>query len=198
MPIFGRTNDRKLIKHFSKEVMEDIIDTPVIVFKPYITKSNTNLYGEGVNGDKAWRTGVLLHAMVNREDQEYMQTDYGIDINQKITYSFLNEDIMSKNSKFDTGEESAFSIQIGDLVYYDSNYWEIDSLTKNQYLFGRNQNVIEGDAQDFGFSSTTDMHGESLSTIAAAHLTRKSRLNIESPSESNIKSVTSEINGLYR
>jgi len=42
------------------------------------------------------------------------------------------------------------------------------------------------------------MHGESLSTIAAAHLTRKSRLNIESPSESNIKSVTSEINGLYR
>ena len=90
MPIFGRLKDRQLIKHFSKEVMEDIIDTPVIIFKPYITKSNTNLYGEGVDGDKAWRTGVLLHAMINREDQEYMQTDYGIDVNQKITYSFLN------------------------------------------------------------------------------------------------------------
>ena len=198
MPIFGRLNDRKLIKHFSKEVMEDIIDTPVIVFKPYITKSNTNLYGEGVNGDKAWRTGVLLHAMVNREDQEYMQTDYGIDVNQKITYSFLNEDIWNANTKGDNIEENKFSISIGDLVYYDCNYWEIDSLTKNQYLFGRNQNVIEGDAQDFGFSSTADMHGESLSTIAAAHLTRKSKLNIESPSESNIKSISSELNGLYR
>ena len=32
MPIFGRLKDRQLIKHFSKEVMEDIIDTPVIIF----------------------------------------------------------------------------------------------------------------------------------------------------------------------
>lgn len=197
MPIFGRLKDRQLIKHFSKEVMEDIIDTPVIIFKPYITKSNTNLYGEGVDGDKAWRTGVLLHAMINREDQEYMQTDYGIDVNQKITYSFLNEDIWNK-TKAGTDEENGFSIEIGDLVYYDSNYWEVDSLIKNQYLFGRNQNVLSGDGANFGFNNETEMHGESLSTVAAAHLTRKSKLNIESPVESNINDITNEINGLYR
>ena len=197
MPIFGRLKDRQLIKHFSKEVMEDIIDTPVIIFKPYITKSNTNLYGEGVDGDKAWRTGVLLHAMINREDQEYMQTDYGIDVNQKITYSFLNEDIWNK-TKAGTDEENGFSIEIGDLVYYDSNYWEVDSLIKNQYLFGRNQNVLSGDGANFGFNNETEMHGESLSTIAAAHLTRKSKLNIQEPAKENLKDLNNEINGLYR
>lgn len=197
MPIFGRTKDRELIKHISKEVMGNVIDTPVIIFKPYITKSNTNLYGEGINGDKSWRSGVLLHAMINREDQEYMNTEYGIDINQKITYSFLNEDIWNA-TKAGTDEENGFSISIGDIVYYDSGYWEIDTLNKNQYLFGRNQNVLAGDGVNFGFNNESEMHGESLSTVAAAHLTRKSKLNIQEPAKENLKDLNNEINGLYR
>ena len=51
---------------------------------------------------------------------------------------------------------------------------------------------------NFGFNNETEMHGESLSTVAAANLTRKSKLNIESPVESNINDITNEINGLYR
>ena len=200
MPIFGRQKDRELIKHFSKEVLQDILDTPVLIYKPYITKSNTNIYGEGVNGDKNWRPGVTIHATINREDQEWASNDFGIDINQKITFSFLNEDIWNISTS-GTDENNGFAVEIGDLVYYDSNYWEIDTTNKNQYLLGRNQNVISGDGEAFGFADETEMHGESLSTVATAHLTRKSKLNVEEPPkiDTNTESTVTNANqGLYR
>ena len=92
-------------------------------------------------------------------------------------------------------------IEIGDLVYYDSKYWEIDTTNKNQYLLGRNQNVISGDGEAFGFTDETEMHGESLSTVATAHLTRKSKLNVEEPPkiDTNTESTVTNANqGLYR
>ena len=201
MPIFGRNKDRMLVKHFSKEVMEDIIDTPVLIYKPYITKTNTNLYGEGANGDKAWRPGIELNALINREDQEYNNVEYGIDLNQKATFSFLDEDVSALNTDVVTGideELSGFVIEIGDLIYYDSQYWEIDSTVRNQYLFGRNQFLMAGD--------NIGVHGENLSTVVQAHLTRMSKVNIETEADTrreNIQGSTKEINdsnisGLYR
>jgi len=199
MPIFGRQKDRELIKHFSKEVLEDILDTPVLIYKPYITKTNTNIYGEGVSGDKHYRPGVLLHAAINREDQEWTTDDLGADITQKGTFSFLNEDIWNvATGSAGSTEEYGFAIEIGDLIYYDTQYWEIDTTNRNQYLHGRNQNVIDGDGSDFGFADETYMHGESLSTVVQAHITRRSRINVEVPATSTGFTDGGKVKGLYR
>jgi len=198
MPIFGRQKDRELIKHFSKEVLQDILDTPVIIFKPFVTMTNTNIYGEGVNGDKNYRPGVTLHAAINREDQTWATNDLGVDITQKGTFSFLNEDIWNVAVP-GTQEEDGFAIEIGDLIYYDTQYWEIDTTNKNQYIYGRNQNVIEGDGSDFGFTNETEMHGESLSTVVEAHITRRSRINVETSTVTNTPSnASNNSQGLYR
>ena len=53
--------------------MSDVIDTPVILYKPNLSDSAVNMYGEGVNGDKSWRPGIELNAMIERQDQEYQQ-----------------------------------------------------------------------------------------------------------------------------
>tara|TARA_R110002153_G_scaffold26360_2_gene82735 strand:+ start:1044 stop:1643 length:600 start_codon:yes stop_codon:yes gene_type:complete len=199
MPIFGRQKDRELIKHFSKEVMQSIIDTPVIVYKPYVSTTNVNLYGEGVNGDKNYRAGITIHATINREDQEWTTTDLGVDITQKGTFTFLNEDIWNVAVTTGNTEENGFAIEIGDIIYYDTQYWEIDSTNKNQYLHGRNQNVMAGDGADFGFSNETEMHGESLSTVVQAHITRKSRINIEEPTQTTTDGNSpNSAHGLYR
>ena len=180
MPLFGRNKDRQLIKHFSKEVMSDVIDTPVILYKPNLSDSAVNIYGEGVNGGKSWRPGIELNAMVERQDQEYQQLEYGIDLNQKATFSFLNEDIWEKNKNLNDNN-LGFAIEIGDIIYYDANYWEIDAVVKNQYLFGRNEFLMSGD--------TIGKEGESLSTKVETHLTRLSKINIEEVKEStNIQS----------
>lgn len=202
MPIFGRQKDRELVKHFSKEVLHNILDTPVLIFKPHIAKTDVNLYGEGINGDKNWRPGVTLHATINREDQEWSSNEFGIDLDQKATFSFLNEDVWSiATGNYGGQETDGFAIEIGDLIYYDSNYWEIDTTVQNQYLHGRNQNVIAGDGAKIGFTSETDMNGESFSTVASAHITRRSKINIEAPSDIKVSgnSTTTNANqGLYR
>ena len=199
MPIFGRQKDRELIKHCSKEVMQSIIDTPVIVYKPYVSTTNVNLYGEGVNGDKNYRAGITIHATINREDQEWTTTDLGVDITQKGTFTFLNEDIWNVAVTTSNTEENGFAIEIGDILYYDTQYWEVDSTNKNQYLHGRNQNVMAGDGADFGFSNEAEMHGESLSTVVQAHITRKSRINIEEPTQTTTDGNSpNSAHGLYR
>ena len=195
MPIFGRTKDRQLVKHFASEVLNNILDTPVMIFKPSVVKTNVNLYGEGPDGYKRWRNGVQLYATINRGDQEWETTDFGIDSTQNITFSFLNEHIWNINTS-GRGEENSFAIDIGDIVYYDSHYWEIDTVNRNEYLFGRNKNVTDTHGGD-----VNGIHGESLSIVAAAHLTRISRLNIEHPTKSNnvgTSGTDEEFQGLYR
>tara|TARA_R100001126_G_scaffold96405_2_gene68794 strand:+ start:16 stop:591 length:576 start_codon:yes stop_codon:yes gene_type:complete len=191
MPIFGRTNDRNLIKHFSNEVLKNILDTPVTVFKYSLNKSDTNIYGEGPDGYKTWKNGVKLYATVLTDDQEWSNSEFGMDINQKITFAFLNEHI---NDVQIAGAEGAFMIDPGDVVHYDSHYWEIDSTNRNQYLFGRNSNIQSS-------VGGTIEHGESLATVAMAHLTRRSKLNIEHPSDIRPKGesgTNEETHGLYR
>jgi hypothetical protein len=191
MPIFGRNNDRNLIKHFSNEVLTNILDTPVTVFKLSLNKSNTNIYGEGNDAYKTWKVGVKLYATVLTDDQEWSNTDFGLDINQKITFAFLNEHI---NDVQIGGLDGAFIVDPGDIVHYDSHYWEINSTNRNQYLFGRNSNIQSA-------VNGTIEHGESLATVATAHLTRRSKLNIEHPSDirsSGETGTTEETHGLYR
>jgi len=194
MPLFGRSNDRKLIKHFNKEVLEDILDTRVTIFKPFINRTDANLYGEGPDGYKEWRNGITIYATILTDDQEWESTDFGLDVNQNITFSFLNEHIWAVNSS-GTNEEKGFAIDPGDIVFFDSHYWEIDSTVRNQYLFGRNQNISD----PHGAYNISE--GESLSTIAKAHLTRRSKINIDSPNKETSTGTTGTTEGgqtLYR
>ena len=195
MPIFGRTKDRELVKHFASEVLSNILDTPVMIFKPSIVQTNVNLYGEGPEGFKRWRNGIQINAAINRGDQEWETTDFGLDANQTVTFSFLNEHIWNINTSGKT-EDNAFAIDIGDIIYYDSHYWEIDTVNRNEYLFGRNKNV-----SDVHGGNTNAVHGESLSTVANTHLTRISKLNIEHPTQNNnvgTSGTDEEFQGLYR
>ena len=58
---------------------------------------------------------------------------------------------------------------------------------------------MAGDGADFGFSNETEMHGESLSTVVQAHITRKSRINIEEPTQTTTDGNSpNSAHGLYR
>jgi len=196
MGLFGRQRDRELIKHVSQEVLQDILDTPVLIYKPHVSRTDTNLYGEGPDGYKRWRNGVKLHAAILREDQEWNTNDFGLDISQNITFSFLNEHIWEANIS-GSSDEAGFAIDPGDIVLYDSHYWEIDTTNRNQYLLGRNEAVYDSINSELA----VDTQGESLSTVATAHLTRRSKLNIEHPKhlKGGVTSGTNEdFQGLYR
>ena len=109
----------------------------------------------------------------------------------------MNEHIDDVRSSGGADEDESFMIDPGDIILYDSQYWEIDSTNRNEYIFGRNEDV----ASPVAGAANNAMHGESLSTIAAAHLTRRSKLNIEHPKELHSIGTSggdAENQGLYR
>ena len=79
---------------------------------------------------KRWKNGVQLWSAINRGDQEWEATDFGLDVSQNHTFSFLNEHIWSINTA-GASEDNAFAIDIGDIIYYDSHYWEINTVNRN-------------------------------------------------------------------
>jgi hypothetical protein len=60
-------------------------------------------------------------------------------------------------------------IEVGDVLEYNGDYWEIDAIQENQFFGGKNP--------DYSFA--TERWGHNVSIIANTHLTRRSRIQIE-------------------
>ncbi|HAI44823.1 MAG TPA: hypothetical protein DCM40_45415, partial [Maribacter sp.] len=65
-------------------------------------------------------------------------------------------------------------VEGGDIIEYDGEFYEIDSVHSSQYWTGRNPSrdlgFVLGDREEFGLS---------IAIRAEAHLTRRNSLNIE-------------------
>ena len=77
-------------------------------------------------------------------------------------------------------------VEVGDVIEYNGEWWEVDSVQENQYFGGKNP--------DYAFSG--EKWGHNVSIIAATHLTRRSRIHIEEvrPTiENNLNDLPSNI-----
>ena len=61
--------------------------------------------------------------------------------------------------------------EVGDVVLWQNNYYEIDDVLENQYFVGKDT--------DYSYSSDNDNFGSSISIIVNAHYTRVEKLGIE-------------------
>ena len=65
------------------------------------------------------------------------------------------------------GHEFASCLEIGDVIFWDSIYCEIDTVAQGQYLFGKNPDT----------DSLGGTHGASWSVIVDTHEMRRSKIN---------------------
>jgi len=72
MALFGRyfsQRDINLVNQFNAELMRDIIETLVVLFKIAPNETNTNIYGEAVAAEgKSFYSGVELSSIIDRGD----------------------------------------------------------------------------------------------------------------------------------
>jgi len=156
MALFGSVRDSNLFKSINRELLHNIIDTEVLVYQVNTEQTSYNFYGES---DKmVYYTPTLIHALVTVDDQQWTDSDSGLDVSQTATFAFLKDDLVNVNVK----------PQPGDIVEYRSRFFELDSVIENQLVAGKDPDNW------FGGSS----HGASMSIIYAAHVTRQSTLNI--------------------
>ena len=158
MALFGGSRDVSLFKCISKEIINDIIQTEVAYYKFALEQTNVNVYGEAPG--KNYYEPLKIACLMNRQDQSWSSDDFGPDVNQTISFTFLKQELKDIN----------LLPQVGDLILFRNNFYEVDSRIENQLFMGRDP--------DYALSTETTDFGGSFSMIVNAHISRVEKLNL--------------------
>ena len=158
MALFGKTRDINLFHTLNDELLKDIIQTEVAYYKFALEQTTVNVYGEAPG--KNYYEPMKIACLINRDDQKWTADDFGSDVGYNHTFSFLKDELIDIN----------LVPEIGDIVIFRNNFFEIDSKTENQLIMGRDKN--------YAISTETIDFGESFSIIVNAHISRIEKLNL--------------------
>ena len=157
MARFTLARDIKFFEGISRELVDVVIETAVVLYKLVIEDSKTNLYGESLN--KTYYQGVETTAIIERESSTSEYEGFGPDKNQLVEFRF---------NRF-TLEDTGFYPEVGDIIFWDNEYYEIDNTDANQYFAGKNPETWPNGSE----------HGYSVSVLCNAHATRQTAQSIK-------------------
>jgi hypothetical protein len=179
MSLFGTARDASLIRHINRELINNIIEQQVGYYKIDLTRTQQNMYGEA-NGTKIYYDPVLINGLIERTPPTWTNTDFGPDVSQDITVRFLRDDLagISLSTELPGGGQGfTYGIvpEVGDLVLWNDDFYEVDSTIENQLFVGKDPSYAYTDANGI---SDNDNFGSSISIIVNAHYSRRERLGI--------------------
>jgi len=125
MARFTLARDIKFFESISKELVDAVIETTVILYKLVITDMKTNLYGESLN--KSYFQGTQCTAVIDRDDTGVTYEGFGPDSGQTVQFLF---------NRF-TLEDKGFYPEIGDIISHNDAYFEIDNVREDQLIGGQ-------------------------------------------------------------
>lgn len=168
MPLFGGKRDISLFRHINRELLNKIIETKIGYYKLKLGDTQSNIYGES-NGNKTYNDPVLINCLIERGENTSETDDFGPDVMQNLICRFLRDDLAGLDVD-STGYNHNIFPEIGDILLWNDNYYEVDNVNENQFFMGKNPN--------YSYDSTTDDFGTSLSFIVSCHYTRPEKLGI--------------------
>ena len=156
--IFGSQRDFNLITGINRELLSDVIEQEILYYKFSLEQTSANIYGESTQ--KVFWEPVKLNCLIERGDQQTLSDDFGPDSIRDTNFRFLKQDL------FDV---QTFP-QVGDIIVWDEDYYEVDNLTENQLFLGKDP--------DYALTSYGTNFGGSLSIICMCHLTRAEKVGV--------------------
>ena len=159
MALFGGERDISLFRSINRELMGDIITQQCALYKFKIEETKVNIYGEAAE-EKYYMGPVLFNVLIERSDQDYPDTDQGVEFAQSISFKFLRDDLVDA----DTVPE------VGDIILYEEGYHEVDSIVSNQLFVGKDP--------DYAYSEGLDQFGYDVSIILQTHYVPADKLGI--------------------
>ena len=141
--------DIRFINSINAELMDDIIQTEVTIFKMVADITTTNIYGESKSSvGKTYYPGIEITALIERAEIATDVDDFGPNRKQNVVFKFREKTLKTVN----------FFPQVGDLVLFNERYHEIDNVVQEQFLGG--------------------ISDKSLSIIVNTHYTRLSAVDV--------------------
>ena len=127
---------------------DGVISQKVVIYKVSVYDTEVNMYGETAQG-KIYKPGVQVTSLIAADDQITTTDEFGPDLQQSAVFSFVRQSLV----------DISYVVEIGDIIDWNSGYWEISSISENQ---------LTGGQTDFNHSVVCD-----------AFMLRISSLNIE-------------------
>lgn len=141
--------DISFVNGINDELLGDVIQTEVTLFKMCADMTQANIYGESKSSvGKQYYPGIDIVSLVDRADITTDAEDFGPDRKQNVAYKFMEKDLEAIN----------FFPQTGDLVLFNERYHEIDDVVQEQFMGGQPD--------------------KSLSIIVNTHYTRLSKIDL--------------------
>ena len=155
--LFGSNRDFNLLVNINRELLKDIVEQEILLYKLSIADTSTNLYGEAL--EKTFLEPVVLNCLITRGDQVIEIDEFGPDLGREASFALLRRDL----------EDINLVPEVGDIVMWHEDYYEVDTVKENQLFYGRNNN--------YNIARTAG-YGESISLVLDCHLTRADRVGI--------------------
>lgn len=141
--------DMRFINSINSELMGDMIQTAVLMFKMAADKTQTNLYGESDPATgKMFYPGVEITAIIDKADIDTPYDEFGPDRNQTVVFKFRESMLKLVN----------IYPEVGDIIQFNNQYFECDNVVQQQFLGGQPD--------------------KSFSIIVNTHYSRLSKLNL--------------------
>lgn len=147
MPKFISPRDVNFFKGIARELVDDVVQNLIVLYKVNLNDTRVNLYGESLS--KSWHVGVELYSLINKSDNVASYDDFGSNTNQPVEFRL---------DRYACEEKSVYP-EIGDVIYFDDVYYEIENTNEVQFVGGQPYN--------------------NFSIVCTANMVAKSSLNIE-------------------
>jgi hypothetical protein len=164
MALFGGARDISLFRHLNRELLWDIITQQCVFYKFKLEETKVNIYGEAA-GSKFYYSPVLLNALISRQDQSQTVDELGVDFNWPIEFRFFRDDLVEAN----------VVPEVGDILMYQEEYWEIDNVNANQFFAGKDPNYPYSINP---LNPGLENFGSNIAFICQAHCTAADRVQI--------------------
>ena len=157
--IFGSNRDFDLLVGINRELLSDVVEQEILYYKISLDDTEANIYGEAL--DKTYLEPTKLNCLITRGDQVVTVDEFGPDLGRDVSFAFLRRDL----------EDIQTVPEVGDIVVWSEDYYQVDKVGENQLFLGRDKSY---NLTDYGQN-----FGSSVSIIVDCHLTRREATGIE-------------------
>ena len=156
--LFGSNRDFDLLVNINRELLKDVVEQEILYYKLSLEDTLSNLYGEAL--DKSYWEPLKLNCLITRGDQVITSDDFGPDLSREASFAFIRQDL----------SDVSVVPEVGDIVMWHEDYYEVDTVRENQLFVGRDSS--------YNLTSYGESFGSSISIIVDCHLTRADRAGI--------------------
>ena len=125
-PFFVPQKEFDLINAMNEELIDEIIGQSVDIYKVNVDRTDENVYGESTT--KYYDIGFRVNCLIQYNEPNINQDDFGADLNADIEMYFQRENLSSGSLNFYP--------ETGDIVDWNDYYWEINGTTEPQLFAG--------------------------------------------------------------